>query len=85
MLQRAACQQFDSQGSLQRHGMKMHCKVTGDSVRSSQDDNWFCIIESEAILYCCDQRLVSLAWQSLGPGDPTRRPLIETFVAERGE
>jgi hypothetical protein len=49
MLQRAAYQQLDSQGevacqSLQRHGMKVHCKVTGDGVKSSQDDNWYCII-----------------------------------------
>jgi len=44
--------------------MKVYCKATGDNdkVRSSTGTK---IIESEAILHCCDQRLVTLARHSL--------------------
>jgi hypothetical protein len=86
MLQRAAYRQFDSQGEaavrVQRHDMKGPCKVTGDSVR----------ITTTVVLYCItysgkrgDQRLVTLAWQSLSLGNPNQALGIVTFVAERGE
>lgn len=73
MLQPAAYRQLDSQGGtavrVQRHGMKGPCKVTGDSVRMA----------ISTVLYHIqygrkqgDQRLVTLAWQSLSLGNPTR-------------
>lgn len=52
----AACQLLDSLGEMpvrvcnrQWHKSVLR-RVTGDSVRSSQDDSWYCIIESEAAI-----------------------------------